>query len=91
MTDPSARSPAERRLERIHDEEADVLTGEDVVDAEVDAERAYASILASHPYVTLDTQEVLASVDYDLDELRAAARDLYPGRFGDDGGGEVDV
>jgi hypothetical protein len=84
MKDPTARSPAERRLEGIHDEERDVLTGSDVVDAEVEAERAYASILADHRAVTMDTAEILASVDYDLDELRAAARDLYPGRFGGD-------
>jgi len=82
MVDPTPQSAAERRLVRAHADNP--LTVGDLREHQVDLERSLATLLADHPSITMSQLEVLEATEYDLDELRAAAADLYPARFGGD-------
>jgi hypothetical protein len=81
MPEPSARSAAERRLERARSDDDAPATPEDVHDAQVALERDLSVLIASHPRIGMSDSEVLEAAQYDLDELRAFAAHLYP-RFG---------
>jgi hypothetical protein len=80
MPEPSARSAAERRLERAHSD-GDPATVEDVYDEQAALERELSMLIASHPKIGMSDSEVLEAAEYDLEELRAFAADLYP-QFG---------
>jgi hypothetical protein len=80
MPEPSAKSAAERRLERAHSDD-DPATVEDVRDEQVALERDLSMLIASHPKIDMSDSEVLEAAQYDLDELRSFAAHLYP-QFG---------
>ena len=85
---PSAKSAAERRLERAHADPEDRVTVEDVHEAEIEASDALAQLIADHPHIEMSAREVLRVCEYRHDELRESVAELYPDRFG---GGEADV
>lgn len=74
----SARSPSERQLDRIHDSDESAITGEDVTEQRIAVERALARLIADHPSISMSSAEVLECSEYDLDELRASAAELFP-------------
>jgi hypothetical protein len=86
MPEPSAKSAAERRLERVHSDDDDPATPEDVHEAQVNLERDLSALIASHPSISMSDREVLEAAEYDLNALRAFAADLFPSRFGGEAG-----
>ena len=86
MPEPSARSAAERRLDRVHSDDDAPTTPEDVHDEQVALERDLSMLIASHPRIGMSDSEVLEAAEYDLEELRAFAAHLYPSRFGGEAG-----
>jgi hypothetical protein len=79
----SAKSAAERRLDRIHTDGTEPITSDDVVDEQVRTERVLAGFIADHPVITLSEGAILEACEFDLEELRANAEMLYP-EFGAD-------
>lgn len=68
----SPQSAAERRLDRIHNDDSPISPA-DVTDAEVEAERAIATLITSHPSISMPVGDVLDACEYDIDELRETA------------------
>ena len=66
MREPTARSGAEIRLERIHSDDESPVTGDDVRASQMETERAYARVIADHPYITLGRAAVLEAAGVDV-------------------------
>lgn len=84
MREFTAKSYAEKRLERAHADDEDRVTPEDVHESSVEASEALAQLIADHPHIGLSAREILAFCEYRHDELRDSAAELYPDHF--DGG-----
>jgi hypothetical protein len=69
----SPQSAAERRLDRIHNDDESPISPADVTDAEVETERAIATLITSHPSISMPVGDVLDACEYDLNELRETA------------------
>lgn len=72
----SPQSAAERQLDRIHSDDESPITPADVTDAEIEAERAIATLITSHPSISMPVGDVLSLCEYDLEELRKTADSL---------------
>lgn len=86
MREFTAKSYAERRLERAHADEEDRLTPEDVLEENVETSELLAQLLADHPHMSFTRVEILKMCDYRHDELRRSAAELYPEHFGGEAG-----
>ena len=75
---PTARSPAERQLDRIHSDEDEPISAEVVTAERIETERALAMLIADHPSISMAVGDVLELCEYDLQELRTSASELYP-------------
>lgn len=74
----NAKSAAERRLDRVHDDGTEPIDAADVVDEQVRTERVLAGFIADHPLITLSEGAILEACEYEIEELRANAEMLYP-------------
>jgi len=86
MPTPNAKSGAEYRLERIHDEDKGMPTAEEQIDADVRASEALARLLSDHPHISMSKREVLEACDYEFGALRDNAAELFPDKFGGEAG-----
>ena len=75
---PTARSAAERQLDRIHSDDDEPISAEDVTTERIETERALAMLIADHPSISMAVGDVLELCEYDLQELRTSASELYP-------------
>ena len=74
----SARSPSERQLDRIHSDDDEPLTREDVIEKEMQIERDLAGLIAAHPSISMSTAEILECCEYDREQLQQTAEDMIP-------------
>lgn len=78
---PSARSAAERRLDRIHSDADRIDDLESRLDAArrnlVEKEVEIARLIAAHPRVRSSALDVLGWVDHDSDDLLELFEDVY--------------
>jgi hypothetical protein len=79
--DPSPKSPAERELERIHDDGTNDLDQlhERELELEIELDHQLAKLISNYGLVSdLSSEEVLELAEYDTETLREWKREWVP-------------